>query len=109
MARVNVSRQFNQNVLVRLGSSGSSIGQHLRRKALLVESGAKRGITQSPRRVDTGNLRASINTRQISSGRYTGYNIGTNVNYAIYVHEGTSRMQANPFMRRGVEYAFSGR
>lgn len=29
--------------------------------------------------------------------------IGTNVEYALYVHEGTSRMKANRFIKRAVE------
>lgn len=29
--------------------------------------------------------------------------IGTNVSYAIYVHEGTDKMSPNPFLRRAVE------
>lgn len=106
---VNVTRQFNSNVIVQISSPSSALGRHLRQKAIMVESGAKRGISQSPTRVDTGNLRASIGVNQISSGRFNGYRIGTNVNYAIYVHEGTTRMRANPFMTRGVQYAFSGR
>ena len=47
--------------------------------------------------VDTGNLRASI-THAVSPGEKAVY-IGTNVEYAPYVELGTSKMQAQPFLR----------
>lgn len=56
-------------------------------------------LENHPRRIDTGRLRASINSRV--SGKTA--NIGTNVEYGIYVHEGTRKMEANRFLRNGVE------
>jgi len=56
----------------------------LNEKGRLVENGAKR---RAP--VDTGRLRSSITT---SMGTFNGKPaafVGTNVDYAIYVHEGT--------------------
>lgn len=56
---------------------------------LAAEGDAKMELESSPRRVDTGRLRNSI-THQVGddeSGKYVA--IGTNVDYAIYVHEGT--------------------
>lgn len=49
--------------------------------------------------VDTGRLRASITTN-ILPFRGTVY---TNVNYAVYVHEGTEFMEARPFLREARE------
>lgn len=56
-------------------------------------------LENAPRRVDTGRLKGSVN------GRVSGNSalIGTNVEYAIYVHEGTKRMTPNRFLRNGVE------
>lgn len=51
--------------------------------------------------VDTGRLRASIFT---SIGNLEA-RIKPNVNYAIYVHEGTRYMRARPFMMIGFEKA----
>lgn len=48
--------------------------------------------------VDTGRLRASIYTLIDSTQAF----VSTNVNYAMYVHEGTSRMTGQPFMREAL-------
>lgn len=76
-----------------------AVARDMLRRGLRVESAAKRRISHSPRRIDTGRLRASINTRPIVHGGLPGVRVGTNVDYAIYVHEGTRHMQANPFLR----------
>lgn len=48
--------------------------------------------------VDTGRLRNSI-THAISNGSEKYVIIGTNVEYAEYVHEGTSGREGVPFLR----------
>ncbi len=53
--------------------------------------------------VRTGRLRASIGTSNLMSG--LGAIVQTNINYAIFVHEGTKFMRARPFMQWGAEFA----
>ena len=73
--------------------------------------------------VDTGRLRASIsfitptdsgdsgeaNTHSKAGDKLTGKAeknsvvVGSNVEYADYVHNGTSRMEGRPFLRVGIE------
>lgn len=90
------------------------------------EGDAKLELESDPRRVDTGRLRNSITyatTKSHSSPQSTFGNpdassadgvsqsqaeenavvIGTNVEYGIYVHEGTTRMSPNRFLRNAVE------
>lgn len=61
-----------------------------------------------------GNNPSKYGGTSIPSGRYTGtaptdpgdkpaVYIGTNVNYAVYVHEGTSRMAPNRFLKNAIE------
>lgn len=50
--------------------------------------------------VDTGRLRNSI-THALSGDDTVA--IGTNVEYAIYVHEGTSRHKGVPFLREAAQ------
>lgn len=69
-----------------------AIGIHL-------EGEAKDELENSPRRIDTGNLRNSI-THKVSEDEVI---IGTNSSYGIYVHEGTRRMAPNRFLRNAVE------
>lgn len=96
MAKVRVSPGVAAHIRSTLGVP---LAKDMLRRGLRVETAAKRRISHSPRRIDTGRLRASINTRPIVHGGLPGVRVGTNVDYAIYVHEGTRHMQANPFLR----------
>lgn len=64
---------------------------------LFLEGEAKLELESDPRRVDTGNLRNSI-SNEVDTGEKAVY-VGTNVEYGIYVHEGTRKMAANRFLR----------
>lgn len=55
--------------------------------------------------VDTGRLRASIATSLGVLNRGITSIVQTNVNYAIYVHEGTRFLRSRPFMKQGVDRA----
>jgi len=68
------------------------------KSAFLVEREAK---MLAP--VDTGRLRSSINTSYGIGPLGIGAKVATDVEYAIYVHEGTSRMRARPFMKQAAE------
>jgi HK97 gp10 family phage protein len=67
----------------------TAIGDH-------IVSEAQDELENDPRRVDTGNLRNSIN-KEVVMGESAVY-IGTNVEYAPYVHYGTSKMRPNKFL-----------
>ncbi|NLH62496.1 MAG: hypothetical protein GX452_13940 [Ignavibacteriales bacterium] len=64
----------------------------IERTAIKIESRAKYFCP-----VDTGRLRASI-THEISNDRLSAI-IGTNVEYAPFVELGTSKMEAQPYLR----------
>lgn len=53
-----------------------------------------------PRRVDTANLKNSI-AFEVSESEKAVY-VGTNVEYGIYVHEGTRKMTPNRFLKNAV-------
>lgn len=58
--------------------------------------------------VDTGRLRASIGQQGgegIFEVRKMSATVGTNVKYAVYVHEGTKYMTGRPFLAQGTEKA----
>ena len=56
-------------------------------------------LENSPRRVDTGRLKNSIHGEVENNDTAV---VSTNVEYAIYVHEGTRKMAANRFIRNGI-------
>lgn len=104
----------------------------LEKVGIQAEKYAKLNLETNPRRVDTGLLRNSIvyvvagqephfrtyhadkanPNGSYNIGRYLGsvpeeptpaVYIGTNVEYAAYVHEGTTKMAANRFLRNAAQ------
>ncbi len=72
----------------------SALEAALEEIGLVAEGAAKRLCP-----VDTGRLRNSITHALMGDDSVA---IGTNVEYAIYVHEGTSRRKGVPFLRQAV-------
>lgn len=103
MATVRVRQQLNVGYLrTRIAQSGGPLEDYLTIRALAVQAAAKQRIRQAPQRIDTGNLINSIQIRIYSRNGMPVARIGTDVEYSIYVHEGTTRMEANPFLRDGL-------
>lgn len=116
------SAEYLNEVDKALDAALEAVGIHL-------EGEAKEELENSPRRIDTGLLRNSITyaldgeapatatykadkgnesgsysgTAPKESGKSRSVIIGTNVEYAIYVHEGTSRMTANRFLKNAAD------
>ena len=113
-----------------LAALDDAVERALEACGMQAEGHAKVEISNKPKRVDTGLLRNSI-THAVSgkpaaigsysadkpkkgkenSGSYSGQApdeknkavwIGTNVEYAPYVHDGTSKMAANRFLKNAV-------
>ncbi|WP_051263156.1 HK97-gp10 family putative phage morphogenesis protein [Tuberibacillus calidus] len=76
----------------------SAIEKNLFVAAKAVENDAKR---LSP--VDTGQLRASIATRQNGHGENVAFQVGSQVEYAKFVEYGTRKMRAQPFLRPSLQ------
>lgn len=73
-----------------LSSPQGTVARDLLRRALKVESAAKRNLGSNPKRVDTGRLRASLTHEFATTGRTRMVaRIGTNVKHARFVHDGT--------------------
>ena len=62
---------------------------------------AKRELQKNPVRIDTGLLRNSI-THAVTKTEQPSVLVGTNVEYAIYVHEGTRYMLPNRFIKNAI-------
>jgi HK97 gp10 family phage protein len=78
------------------GKMKDALDSGIKKSAAYIEAESKK-VTP----VDTGRLRASIHS---VFGRLRG-EIGTNTNYAIFVHEGTTFMRSRPFMSWGIRNA----
>lgn len=69
------------------------VAREVARRATFVESAAKQ---LAP--VDTGRLRSSIATEMSRDSKGVVAYVGSNVEYAIYLEMGTSRMAARPYL-----------
>lgn len=117
---VDVELQINVDAVKQ--EAESKIEKALMMVGMEAEGDAKIEIESDPRRVDTGRLRNSITwATQTQHSEPSGegvvnaedrcpspteqnvVQIGTNVEYAVYVHEGTKHSDPNRFLRNAVE------
>jgi hypothetical protein len=89
VARVGVLRVVTHPAAYAGVYSSRRIADNMFLRGLRVETKAKTLLSTSPRRVDSGRLRSSVNTRRIRHGISHGARVGTSVFYGIYVHRGT--------------------
>lgn len=94
MANARVTHRLNP-VAIRalLAGDEGPVARELLVRGYRVQSRAKQNLSGStgsgPKRVDTGRLRASITVQLVRRGGYPAVRIGTNVKYAMWVHDGT--------------------
>jgi hypothetical protein len=88
-----------------LARPGGPVERDLELRALAVQAAAKQRLRQSPERIDTGNLINSIQIRIYYRNGFPVARIGTDVEYSVFVHNGTVFMEANPFLRDGLARA----
>ena len=92
MAQVSWSQRLDPTAIAKLLTTPQGgVARDMLRRGLLVETQAKRNIggVGGPRRVDTGRLRASISTQLLMRNGVPAVVVGTNVFYALWVHNGT--------------------
>jgi hypothetical protein len=88
---VAVSHRWNNNgVHAMLTAPNGAVAQLLLRKGKMVETAAKRNLRSNPTRVNSGRLLNSIQARLVRKGSAgIACDIGTDVFYAQFVHDGT--------------------
>jgi HK97 gp10 family phage protein len=84
-----------------IAAKDEAVNRALEAIGIQAEGNAKLELENTPRRIDTGNLRNSI-SYSVQSNEEAVY-IGTNVEYAPYVHDGTIKMAANRFLKNAAE------
>lgn len=103
MARVKAFHVLRHSRVTPLFNRKSKIFARVFTVGVKIQNAAKLRLGSAPRRIDTGRLRASIKIKVFTTAQRTaGVRVGTNVEYAIYVHEGTRYMQANRFITDAV-------
>ena len=84
---------------------GQAISRAIKESSFIIEKEAKTALTLGPTRaLLTGTLRSQNVVRELSDLHATVYPL---VNYAVFVHEGTQRMKARPWMQAAAKEAKS--
>lgn len=89
MAGIIVNEMNSAAVQQLLTSTNGAVYRDMLRRGLKVETKAKSNLQSDPTRVDTGRLRGSIRARMITLDGVPVCRVGTNVEYASFVHDGT--------------------
>lgn len=99
--KVDVSEVVNLSSRIETGAArvGSLVSAVLRKTAFDIEADGKM-LVEAYDAVDTGDMMNSISTSFEGDGRFGSMSaeIGPTVEYAVYVHDGTDRMAARPFL-----------
>ena len=90
---INIKVENNRAVIAELTKYGKNSQKLILKEALIagfsIQSKAKVSVP-----IDTGLLRSSINTTK----QKEGVKVGTNVEYAAFIEDGTSKMRARPYL-----------
>lgn len=86
----NSPRELERRLKAAIGEAG---GESVNEVKMIIT----RGGYGSERAVDTGAMRSGINLEK--KGKQAIIQTSPKTDYAIYVHEGTNKMRARPFMR----------
>ena len=103
----NVNGQMNSNWKKSKGSKTVSKRSLFQRISKGLRGGSigitPKGDLPYPVSVNTGTLKRSLKMQRVFKGKFKIFADATIANYAIYVHEGTSRMKARPFLDDAVD------
>lgn len=89
MARTNVRITLDRKAIARIQGPGGDVDNAVRRVAAQARDRAKLNLTTDGS-VDTGRLRNSVQYQRFpSSSRPINYQVGTNVEYGIFLERGT--------------------
>lgn len=89
MARTRVRITLDKKAIARLSAPGGDVDTFTRRVAAQARDRAKMNLTTDGS-VDTGRLRNSVQYQRFpTSSRRINYQVGTNLDYGIYLERGT--------------------
>jgi len=87
---VRVRHKVNNTAIqLMLRNPNGGVAKDMLKRAVKVQTAAKKNLSRPPQRVRTGYLRASIYIKPVIIDGMPGFRIGTSVRYAWFVHNGT--------------------
>jgi hypothetical protein len=86
----SVTHRYNSAAMhAILKSPNGGLAKDMVKRGILVQNAAKRNLARHPHRINTGLLRASITWELFRWKGYPAVRVGSPLNYAIFVHNGT--------------------
>lgn len=95
MAEVRVTHKINRSYVKAALVHSPGVRRAMIIRGVAVQTEAKKRLNESPRRIDTGRLRNSIQMQEMASRGVLGVRVGTNVVYALVIHNGSRPHQIN--------------
>ena len=90
MGHVTVHHVYNAaRMQAILKNPTGGLAKDMVKRGIRVQTKARLNLQRHPRRIDTGLLRASIQVQLIYFRGYPAVRVGSDLEYAIFVHEGT--------------------
>jgi len=90
MGKGKVRHEYNPRAMhAILAAPGGGLEKNMFLRATKIQAQARKNLQRAPTRVKTGHLRASILIVPYKAKGYTAFRVGSDLNYARYVHDGT--------------------
>jgi len=90
MGHVKIHHTYNPaRMHAILQNPTGGVANDMMKRGIRVQARARINLQRAPRRVDTGKLISSIQIRIFMFRGYPAVRVGSDLDYAIYVHEGT--------------------
>jgi hypothetical protein len=89
VAQVNIKHKINRSYVKAALATSPGVRRMLLVRGLAVQTAAKQRLNEAPRRIDTGRLRNSIQIQELFARGAPIVRVGTNVDYAMVIHDGS--------------------
>lgn len=89
MAQVNIKHKMNRSYVKAALTHSPGVRRAMLLRGVAVQTAAKQRLNEAPRRIDTGRLRNSIQLQEVPKRGVISVRVGTNVDYALVIHNGS--------------------
>jgi len=89
VAQVNINHKMNRSYVKAALTQSPGVRRAMLLRGVAVQTAAKQRLNEAPRRIDTGRLRNSIQIQEVQKRGVIGVRVGTNVDYALVIHNGS--------------------
>lgn len=89
MSRIIVDHRYNRSYIKSALAASPGVRRALLIRGVAVQTEAKKRLNETPRRINTGRLRNSIQLQELFARGLPVVRVGTNVSYGLIIHNGS--------------------